>query len=680
MLSLDQISSDLKLLESKRQELRKTLEQLRPDQSLGLKWKELENLSFSIKSTMQTCLKELKSKEEEIIDRLKKLEVRENEVNLRSKELGLKLIDCRGGERMLLFLNDHENELEEIADEVYCALQVSADPAILVLDAISKGFSLQIEKGIVRRSTVLLLEQLMRVKPKIGKGLRKRGTRLAKEWKSKMGEGDEEEDNGVEVLGFLMLLGVYGLVCEFDLMEIRSLFESVSHHKQAPELRRALGLVDKTTESGSSLLSQEKIEQSLIEDLSLDNQLPSQVKLDRYMASSSLSCWPELKSFCIGMDGRGLVSFLCQHTEEHDFMCSAVSDALELAPDPAKLVLDVLPGFHRSNDYFKGLPLPNVRRSCILLLEQLMTVSLQIEPSVSEEALKLAIDWKEKVAQKYPTAVTVYGLLQFIVTYRLVSAFDAYELVGFLVRASEHKQSPDLCLALGLEDKIPILIENLLKKPLMLEAMEYICAFELFSEFPPARILKAYWRYNKKRIYKGKKSRLTMKQAIEREIETVRAIIKCIIDHRLESHCSPEELENYILELEKQKTIGNDSVDQKHNIPAPFLKAQARKVAPTSETALNLQPSLQHLEGLYAHQTPTYLSSFARNYGSGTSGYVAQEMGSFGGAYRVDPSTTLFNTYTMSPDKQHGSGTAGDWNMQQFGFPGTEYGTFTGFC
>lgn len=247
MLSLDQISSDLKLLESKRQELRKTLEQLRPDQSLGLKWKELENLSFSIKSTMQTCLKELKSKEEEIIDRLKKLEVRENEVNLRSKELGLKLIDCRGGERMLLFLNDHENELEEIADEVYCALQVSADPAILVLDAISKGFSLQIEKGIVRRSTVLLLEQLMRVKPKIGKGLRKRGTRLAKEWKSKMGEGDEEEDNGVEVLGFLMLLGVYGLVCEFDLMEIRSLFESVSHHKQAPELRRALGLVDKTT-------------------------------------------------------------------------------------------------------------------------------------------------------------------------------------------------------------------------------------------------------------------------------------------------------------------------------------------------------------------------------------------------------------------------------------------------
>lgn len=160
----------------------------------------------------------------------------------------------------------------------------------------------------------------------------------------------------------------------------------------------------------------------------------------------------------------------------------------------------------------------------------------------------------------------------------------------------------------------------------------------------------------------------------------MRAIIKCIIDHRLESHCSPEELENYILELEKQKTIGNDSVDQKHNIPAPFLKAQARKVAPTSETALNLQPSLQHLEGLYAHQTPTYLSSFARNYGSGTSGYVAQEMGSFGGAYRVDPSTTLFNTYTMSPDKQHGSGTAGDWNMQQFGFPGTEYGTFTGFC
>ena len=176
-------------------------------------------------------------------------------------------------------------------------------------------------------------------------------------------------------------------------------------------------------------------------------------------ASSSTSPWPELKSFCANMDGKSLRTFLYDRMEDQDnhqdSLCSAVCDALKYASDPAKLVLDVMPGCLRSQPEFdESLVLSKVRNSRILLLEQLITISPQINSCVKEEALKMATEWMANLGKKYRSPGNVYGFLHFIVAYGLMSNYEADELLDLLISANHHKATPNLCRMLGLADKV----------------------------------------------------------------------------------------------------------------------------------------------------------------------------------------------------------------------------------
>lgn len=173
------------------------------------------------------------------------------------------------------------------------------------------------------------------------------------------------------------------------------------------------------------------------------------------MSSSSDSPWPELKSFCVNMEGRNLRSFLYKHTEGHDSICSEVYDALQFASDPAKLVLEAIPGIFRSQPEFdKSLSLNKVRKSCILLLEQLLTIAPEISSHVKEEALLMANDWRANLGQKYHHRISVYGFLHFLAAYGLHSDYEADELLDLLATANKYKASPALCQILGLADKV----------------------------------------------------------------------------------------------------------------------------------------------------------------------------------------------------------------------------------
>ena len=191
--------------------------------------------------------------------------------------------------------------------------------------------------------------------------------------------------------------------------------------------------------------SKVKYNQSLKEDLKLDNRI----------AFSFSSSSDALKYFCAGMDGRSLRLFLYEHVEEHDSLCNEVHDALILATDPAKLVLDAIPGFLRSQPEFdRGLSLRNIRKSCILLLEQLMTISPDISPNLREEASKMADEWAANLGQKFQLPVTVYGFLLFLAAYGFTSKYEPDELLHLLGIATLYKPSPGLCQVLGLADKV----------------------------------------------------------------------------------------------------------------------------------------------------------------------------------------------------------------------------------
>ena len=198
-------------------------------------------------------------------------------------------------------------------------------------------------------------------------------------------------------------------------------------------------------------------------------------------ANSSTDPWPELKTFCVSMDGSSLRLFLCDHVEEHDSMCEKVRDALLDAPDPEKLVLDAIAGFLRSQPVFdKSLSLSKVRKSCILLLEQLITICPQISPAVKEEASRMEDEWRANLGEKYQNPVIVYGFLHFVAAYGFTSNYEADELLVLLATANQHKVCPGLCQILGLADKVSG--EQILN--IMLVCLNFLCFFIYKSTSP----------------------------------------------------------------------------------------------------------------------------------------------------------------------------------------------------
>ncbi|KAB2058703.1 hypothetical protein ES319_A11G252100v1 [Gossypium barbadense] len=532
----------------------------------------------------------------------------------------LRFVASTDADRLLMFLTEHEND-DRIGDDVYNALKTSGKPAKLVLNVVKAGISeranIGVQRGVVKNSCVILLEQLMRLRPVISQKLRKKALGVAQQWKGNI------KNNGIydkEILVFLMLVGAYGLTSEFNIKEIESLFKSVSQHKQAPILSPILGSVDQTFVR-DIYHSQVKIEQSEADNFQLDSSIPSEPKFEQHIDSSSTRSWPELKFLIINMNARGLTLFLSERVEDHNLMRGEISNALLLASDPAKLVLEASSFFYRSKsgDGFKGIALSNARKSCILLLEQLVTCSVQIEPQVNEEAFKLGVEWKERMDEKYPQGVMAYGFLQFIITYQLKSSYNVDELLCLLVTGSEYRQSPDLCLALGLADKTSILIETLINKNLRLEAIAYICAFDLADKFPPAHLLNAHLKYSKMRKYrKGKKSNMKLNETIDQEIAIMRRVIRCIADHKLESLYPPQDLENYILHLERQKELGNDTAqrekqkaEKKKDLPIPLTKAKMQQDGELNRPCINMSaeaaPSLFASAGGNLHLKPSPL-------------------------------------------------------------------------
>ncbi|KAK8627937.1 hypothetical protein V6N13_063653 [Hibiscus sabdariffa] len=219
--------------------------------------------------------------------------------------------------------------------------------------------------------------------------------------------------------------------------------------------------------------------------------------------------------------------FLNERWKEHGSIGTEVAMDLQLAADPAKLVLDALEGFYpphlcKGDREFEG----NIaRRSCILLLEQLMKLPPEVKPHVREEALKLAFDWMTKMRVESGHELEVLGFLWLLASFQLAGAFNADDLINFLVFIARHIQTLEL--------------------------------FKV-NEFPPVPVLKDFLNHSKtearRLLIKGEKVPKARHEASTKGITDVRAVIKCIEDHNLESEYQPhnlKELKDSIASLEK---------------------------------------------------------------------------------------------------------------------------------
>lgn len=129
---------------------------------------------------------------------------------------------------------------------------------------------------------------------------------------------------------------------------------------------------------------------------------------------------------------------------------------LQMSPDPAKVVLDMMEGgflshWMREEQDFKG----NVMKAYIFLFEQLMKLSPQCEPCVKENAMKLAFDWKVKIQAVTGNSLEMLCFLQFLAVYELISSFTEGSILMFLDKISQHKEAAELFPTLCFAKKVP---------------------------------------------------------------------------------------------------------------------------------------------------------------------------------------------------------------------------------
>lgn len=162
------------------------------------------------------------------------------------------LCEKMDGKGLRKYINEHSKERDAIRAELPDAMRCASDPGAMVLDAL-EGYYAENSKGRddrdpelcgIRRGCVLLLEQLMEIKPDLAAHVRERAKCMANEWKMK---ANLIRENPLEALGFLHLVAAYGLGPEFSTDELVNYFVTVARYRQATILCRAVGLGDEVS-------------------------------------------------------------------------------------------------------------------------------------------------------------------------------------------------------------------------------------------------------------------------------------------------------------------------------------------------------------------------------------------------------------------------------------------------
>lgn len=287
---------------------------------------------------------------------------------------------------------------------------------------------------------------------------------------------------------------------------------------------------------------------------------------------------PELKSFCMKMDGIALRSYIVKRPKEREAIRHEIVEALRLAPDPAELVLRATDGFYRPNSRGdRDHDMCVLRRVCIFLLDQLMVMKPMIKPHVKERAKKLAVEWKEKANTDDEKSLEPLGFLQLLAAFDLVNEFDRNELIDIFVIVARYRQGTELCRTLGFVDKCPEIVQKCIDTGKQLLAVKFISEFGLTEKFPRVPLLKAYVQEAKKLAQKVRKdgdfSLQSQNEATDKEISALKNVVKFIKDHKLENEYPKETLEKRIAGLEKQKS-------ERKRAAASALSAKAKSQQP----------------------------------------------------------------------------------------------------
>lgn len=394
------------------------------------------------------------------------------------------------GRNLLIFLNKHVEEQEHMRKEVSFALRRTSDSAKLVLDVIQVLYTSHLVKGVcnieasVVRTCTFLLEILMSLSPVIKPLVEKVAKDLAVDWKLII---MKQTTYGL-TLGFLLFVGTYKLSSYFDSDELLKLYRTIGEHKQASDIIRALGFSEEIPVSSS-----------------LDQSAPEYLQLSNTVTTTSVS-W------------------------------NGIPSTVRYASDPAQLVLDALEGCYYSMLINRNISKVEVIRNFSFLLSRLLTVPLEVNPQVKDQANKFAADWKERVNQH--DRCEVGCILLFLAAYKVVSSFPLANLLSLLEIAYDDREAYTLFRSLGLSDEVPDFIRRLVERGQHLGAIKYVYAFDLVNIFSPFSFLEDYINSTKEEAERicerGQNSPKSRDIATGLERSAFKAMMDCISFHQLD--------------------------------------------------------------------------------------------------------------------------------------------------
>ncbi|XP_073116240.1 FRIGIDA-like protein 3 isoform X1 [Elaeis guineensis] len=283
----------------------------------------------------------------------------------------------------------------------------------------------------------------------------------------------------------------------------------------------------------------------------------------------------ELVKLCEEMDAEGLQKFISDNRKNLSSIREEIPIALRSATNPFTLVLDSLKDFYSGEilglDGKKDGNLLGLRRTCLMLMESLgqlladsvlgsLSDNQMLTLEIREQAKAIATEWKPKlddldIDASSGNSLEAHAFLQLLATFGIASEFDQDEICKLIPAVTRRRQAVDLCRSLGLSHKMPGVIEVLLNSGRQIEAVNLAYAFELTEQYAPVPLLKAYLKEARKvsQIKAGNTSPSAQTETNERELSALKAIIKCIEEHKLEDQYPIDPLQKRILQLEKAK-------------------------------------------------------------------------------------------------------------------------------
>ncbi|XP_022738870.1 protein FRIGIDA-like [Durio zibethinus] len=351
------------------------------------------------------------------------------------------------------------------------------------------------------------------------------------------------------------------------------------------------------------------------------------------MASPPKSSRSEIQSLCEMMCSKGLRRYIVTHLSNVPKLREEVPAALKLAPKPDKLVLDCIGRFFLQGikAYTKDSPMIPARQASVLVLEFFLLMmggfhgegKVEIAADLKVEAEKGAVAWRKRLIAEGGLAkaseVDARGLLLFVACFGIPKVFRSEDL-GNLLRLCNLRAILDALKGSPvLPDKMPHIIEAMVKNGMHVEAVDVAFIFGLEDKCSPKTILTLFLQESTKAFMRAKQeaqnSPMALRKANEQHLDALKSLVQNLEDRSsdIAKLLGSWQIEGKIVKLEEEITDLTKRIEDKKMIPkrkldemgsSSWAKSQEMKRSQFAAKGSPL-PKSSHVNGLHEQWTAT---------------------------------------------------------------------------